>query len=139
MKKIIRLLSVSLLLLTSCATTKSVYPLNGEWAVVRLGDKAIVPTDRTPYLGFNVNDGQVYGFTGCNRLTGSLNAEKFMKGKVTFGALATTRMLCQDDAYEGEFLATLGQARQTEVSANEIKLKDAAGRVIMVLNKKTVK
>lgn len=41
--------------------------------MTNIGGRAITPSDETPFLGFDLNEGNIYGFTGCNRLTGSMN------------------------------------------------------------------
>lgn len=127
---------MALMLFASCATTKSAYSIAGEWNVVNLNGQSITPNESTPYLGFDINEERLYGFTGCNRLTGNLKTSQFMKGKAEFGPLATTRMLCQDDRYEQPFLDALNKVKKSEVTEKEILLKDEVGKVIITLKKK---
>lgn len=136
MKKIICMLAVALGLFGACTSTKSVYTLGGEWQVVNLQGTTITPTESTPFLGFDVNNGSLYGFTGCNRLTGTLDAGQFMKGKPDFSHLGMTRMFCQDDQYETKFVEALNQVKSAEVNADEMTLKNAEGKVVIVLQKK---
>lgn len=136
MKKILYVLPMALMLFASCATTKSAYSLAGEWNVVNLNGQTITPSESTPYIGFDINEERLYGFTGCNRLTGNLKTSQFMKGKADFGHLATTRMLCQDDKYEQPFLDALNKVKQSEMTENEILLKDGNGKVLITLKKK---
>lgn len=136
MKKYLYLIPAAMLLFASCAT-KSAYVLSGDWSVVKLNDQTITPAENTPFIGFDLNEGHVYGFTGCNRMTGELNARKFMKGEANFGHMATTRMLCQDDKYEQPLLEALGKVTTSEVSDKEITLKDKDGNVLLVLKKKS--
>lgn len=136
MKKFIYFIPAFLLFFASCASTKSVYQLIGEWSVVNLNGQNITPSEATPYLGFDINENRLYGFTGCNRLTGNLDANKFLKGKADFGHLATTRMLCQDDKFEQPFLEALNKVKTSEVNGEEILLKDEQGKVIITLKKK---
>lgn len=136
MKKLLYLVPATLLMLASCTGSKSVYQLAGEWNVVNLAGTRITPSQQTPFLGFNLNDGQVYGFTGCNRLTGALDAKAFVKGKPDFSKLGCTRMLCQDDQYEAAFLDALNQVKKSEVTATDMHLFDANGNEILTLKKR---
>lgn len=131
-------LPAALLLLASCATQKSAYQVSGEWNVTKLGEKSITPvTDQTPFLGFDLNDSRVYGFTGCNRLTGAFDANKFLKGEADFSRLGSTRMLCVEDKYETAFLEALSKVTTSEINDGKILLKDKDGKVLLMLEKKT--
>ncbi len=136
MKKFMYLIPATLLMVASCATNKSVYQLSGDWNVVNLNGQAISPAENTPFVGFDTNEGRIYGFTGCNRITGTLDAKQFMKGKVDFSQLGSTRMLCHDDKYETAFLEALSKAVESEVKEKEILLKDKDGKVVVTLQKK---
>ena len=136
MKKFMYLIPATLLMVASCATNKSVYQLSGDWNVVNLNGQAISPAENTPFVGFDTNEGRIYGFTGCNRITGTLDAKQFMKGKVDFSQLGSTRMLCQDDKYETDFLEALSKAVESEVKEKEILLKDKDGKIVVTLQKK---
>lgn len=126
-----------MLFLGSCATQKSAYQVSGEWNVTGLNGKQITPeADKTPFLGFDLNEGRVYGFTGCNRLTGAFNAAEFTKGTADFTKLGCTRMLCHDDKYETEFLSALSKVTASEVEGDKILLKDKDGKVLVTLEKK---
>ena len=83
--KSIFLTLLSLGLLTACSASRSAYTLGGEWDVVNLNGTAITPdTTNTPWLGFNLNEGQIYGYTGCNQLNGGLDAKALFDGKASF-------------------------------------------------------
>ena len=136
MKKFFYAIPAAMLLLASCAGSKSAYVLAGEWNVVNIEGENITPSDETPFLGFNLNDSQIYGFTGCNRLNSELNAKAFIKGKADFTKVATTRMMCKDDKYETKFLNALNETTNTEVNDNNILLKNKEGKVVMTLKKR---
>lgn len=85
-------------LLASCATSnkiKSISALAGEWNITEVEGKAISASDseNPPFIGFDTNENRIYGSTGCNRMTGALNAN-VETGKIDFGAVASTRMMC---------------------------------------------
>ena len=135
MKKFFYVLPAAMMLFASCAT-KSAYVLSGEWNVVNIAGENITPSEETPFLGFNLNDSQIYGFTGCNRLNCNLNAKDFVKGKADFTKVATTRMMCHKDKYEAKFLKALNESTQTEVNDSSILLKNKDGQTVMTLKKR---
>lgn len=136
MKKIFYIISAAMMLLSSCASQKSAYSIGGEWNVINLNGQSITPSDETPFLGFDQAKGNVYGFTGCNRLTGSINLKKLANGKPDFSQMGMTRMLCPDDVYEGPFMDALSKVKTSELKDGEMLLKDAQGKVIIILKKK---
>ncbi len=136
MKKILFGLFAALLLMTSCASSRSAYKLSGEWNVVNLCGQAIAPSGETPFLGFDLNQNVLYGFTGCNRLTGSLDASDLLKGKADFGPLACTRMYCADDKFEQPFLEALGKVEGAAFSEDKLLLKDNKGNTLITLKKR---
>ena len=136
MKKILLGLFAALHLMTSCASSRSAYKLSGEWNVVNLCGQVIAPSGETPFLGFDLNKNLLYGFTGCNRLTGSLDAAKLLKGKANFGPLGCTRMLCPDDKYEQPFLEALGKVEGAAFSEDNLLLKDNKGNTLITLKKR---
>ena len=109
--------------------------LEGRWDITRLNGKAVEQSEETPFLGFNTAQGQLYGYTGCNRITGALNMKEVLKGKISLDGLGSTRMLCRDTRFETEMLATLGQARRIELKDASLQLCDAQGKVLMVLTR----
>lgn len=123
-------------LASSCTSTKSVYQLGGEWTLTSLNGQTLPSADNVPFLGFDTNEGRVYGFTGCNRLTGTLHAKDFVKGKADFGQLGMTRMLCHDDKYEQPFTEALSRVTTSEINGKQMLLKDKDGNTLLILNKK---
>lgn len=117
---------------------KSLSPdrLDGEWNVVELQGETVVPTDRTPFLGFDVKESRIYGFTGCNRITGTLDAGQLLKGKPDFSRMGSTRMMCHDDRYETKFLEALSSAEKAECKGQEFVLSDKDGNVLVRLRKR---
>lgn len=125
-------------LFTSCAASKNANVMAGEWDVVNLNGTSITPeTNVTPFLGFDVANNHVYGFTGCNRLTGQLEASALAKGKADFSRLGCTRMLCQDDQYERAFLQALDEVKHSRLQDERtLQLLDKKGNTIITLRKR---
>ena len=136
MKRFLYIIPAAMLLLASCASSQSAYTVGGEWQVTNMNGKSITPSDETPFIGFDRANGNVYGFTGCNRLTGTANLKKLANGKVDFKQMGMTRMLCPDDVYETEFMEALNQATSMEMKGNEMLLKNKQGKLVLTLKKK---
>ena len=80
---------------------------------------------------------QIMGNAGCNRFFGTYSQDD---GKISVNPLATTRMACAHDVMlkEHDFLVTLESAKQVEMDANMLILKNASGEVVMKFNRKDV-
>lgn len=126
----------ALLVLTSCASGQSVAQLAGEWKVVSIDGQEVEAAEDTPYLGFDLDEKRIYGYTGCNRLTGTLKAKAFVKGHPDFSNLGMTRMLCANDEQERQFMDALNQVKTSEIADGEMQLKDGEGKVRIILRKK---
>ncbi len=129
-------LCLAALTLTSCASrlTLTADELAGEWAVARLDGKAVDPGKDVPYLGFDST--RVYGFTGCNRLMGSLPGEKMKRGEVDFGRVATTMMACPDNRYEQAFMNALRQTERMALVDGQLVMIGADRREVMALERR---
>jgi putative lipoprotein len=82
-----------------------------DWELVSLGEVAAPKGagGRPATLRLDAAQTRAAGFSGCNRYTGpyTLTADS-----LTFGALVSTKMFCQDgDSLERSYLAMLANAR----------------------------
>lgn len=136
MKKILLIFPLTCFLIVACKTQKSEYVLTGEWNVTQIENDSISQTEKTPMIGFNDEKRLIYGFTGCNRLTGSFDPHSFSQGKAIFSNLGMTRMMCQDAIYERALYDALKKVVHSEIKGNEMKLKDSDDNVVLVLKKK---
>lgn len=129
-------LTLAALTLTSCASrlTLTADELAGEWTVTRLDGTTVEPGNDVPYLGFDST--RVYGFTGCNRLTGSLPGRKMKRGEVDFGRVATTMMACPDSRYEQPFMNALRQTERMLLADGQLVMVGADRREVMALERR---
>lgn len=136
MKKVFSLFvsAMALCVMVSCAEKKTFEVLNGEWNVVSVGDFA-VPDSVDAFVGFNVPEQLVYGFTGCNHLTGALPAEVNASVPM-FAALGSTRKMCPDMTVEDALLPALGQVVDFKVDGDKLSFLDAAGATVVSLEKR---
>lgn len=127
-------------LLTACASTKETsqeQSINGEWNIVKIdGDNVKIPQgEDAPFLGINTKENRVYGSTSCNLLTGTLQADLKM-GTIDFGALGSTRKMCQNMETERKVLDALSRSNKFEVKGKTLTLCSPDGKDIMVLRKR---
>ena len=84
--------------MTACGSSKQAaqaIDLTGEWNIVAVnGEK--VQAANMPYIGLDMKGKKVYGNAGCNRMTGTFEADSLQPGKISFGQVGTTRMMCPD-------------------------------------------
>lgn len=140
MKKILMAIC-AVAMMVSCATTKkaaTLSALDGEWNVTEIKGKVIEakPGENKPFIGFRIAEKHVYGSTTCNRLTGGLNADA-AKGTIDFSALGMTRMMCADMTVEDMMTAAMAEIKTYKIKDGKtLNLCDAAGKTVMVLNRK---
>lgn len=141
MKKTLAAICAATAVMASCATgqkASSLYPLGGEWSIVKADGKEIKATDEqsAPFIGFNIGENLIYGSTGCNRLTGAINADP-KSGKIDFSAMGSTRMMCHDMETENLVLGALGKVKTYKVKKDgSMTLHDEAGKTVMEMQKK---
>lgn len=136
----------SLKLVAACSLTMAVASckslpadmLDGEWNAVNISGQDITPSDQTPYLGFDMTEGRLYGFNGCNRLMGSMDTKAFQKGKADFSKMGSTMMACPDNKYEQLFTQAMGEARKIELQDDgSLALENADKKTVMRLTRRT--
>ncbi len=81
------------------------YRLHDIWALQRIGDKVIDPKEMqngVPTIEFQLNEGKIYGFGGCNRFFGNIQLED---GQISFNQVGSTEMACPGLELETKFLS----------------------------------
>ena len=120
--------------LMSCGTGKNsvaVVDFTGEWNIVEVnGEK--VSAENAPFLGFDKDGHRLYGNAGCNRLMGSFELDTLNAGKVKFGQVAATRMMCPDMTLEQNVLEALNKVAGYETVGEDVALNDAEGKPVPV-------
>lgn len=119
----------------ACKTTDPAV-LDGEWAATEIRGEKIEPSEQTPFIGFRVAAGEVYGFTGCNRLTGTADFKQMIEGTADFSKLGMTRMMCMDDVYEQPFMEALNTAKRVKVETDGFVLQNEQGETVARFKKK---
>lgn len=147
MKKVFGILMIVVLgavALQSCKASKDmVRPTNslqGEWNIVELNGSSLVPAEHQPfpYIGFNVSNKSVYGTSGCNRIMGSY--ESLKPGKLNFGQLGMTMMMCPDMELENRVSKMIEQVKSYKfLTSNQIAFYGKGSKPIAVLDKRELK
>lgn len=117
--KPIVLAMISAIALSAAALAHEEMLEGSEWGVV--GDDG----ESARYISF-AGSGQVFGFGGCNRFTGTYEQHE---GHLTIKPMAATRMACATDIMQKEngFLGILGKARGVKVDHTLLLFLDEAG------------
>lgn len=125
-------------LMVSCMSSKKTaqtVDLTGEWNIVTVdGEK--IGNENMPFIGLDAETKRVYGNAGCNRMMGGFELDSVNAGKIHFGQIATTRMMCPDMDTERKVLGALGKVEGYLETEGGIELTDAEGKTVIVLEKR---
>lgn len=124
------------LLLASCQSAKnaSTSPaIAGEWTVTEV-QGVPVTAQPLPYVGFSPADSLVYGYAGCNRISGSYTIEG---DKIVLGPVAATMMACPDMTLEQSILGALNSVETVAApDADHLTLSGKDKTPVMRLEKR---
>ena len=101
--------------MTACGSGKQAVQaidLTGEWNIVTVNGDTI-KAENTPYLGLDMAEKRLYGNAGCNRMMGTFEADSLQPGKIKFGQIGTTRMMCPDMDTESKVAVLTLEKRET--------------------------
>lgn len=136
--------SAAVLVMASCSvsgkTGKSEAEyLGGRWNVTELKGENMIYGNTLPYVVMNIADSTVSGNAGCNMMNGRITLEG--ENGLSFGPVATTRMMCPEADVETSLLAALDGVRAFEVArtgenVDSVMLKSADGEVLVKLMKR---
>ena len=124
--------------MTACGSGKQAVQaidLTGEWNIVTVNGDTI-EAENTPYLGLDMTEKRLYGNAGCNRMMGTFEADSLQPGKIKFGQIGTTRMMCPDMDTESKVLQALNSVQGYAETAQGIALTDAEGNAVLTLEKR---
>lgn len=122
------------LVVVGCVEKKRTDVLGGEWSVVSIGE-LVVPDSVGAFLGFEVSEQLVYGFTGCNQLTGNLLSEVDASTPL-FASLGGTLMMCADMTIEKALLSELPRVVDFNIDGDLLYLLDDTGVAVVALAKR---
>ena len=106
--------------------------ISGAWVVVALAGGRIAPR-APPKIVFN---GRGFGGSdGCNQIGGDI--KRIGRGRIAFGQTIATMMACDTPIMRmaGAFHRALKAARRYEIAGDTLRVADARGNVVMVLER----
>lgn len=75
---------------------------------------------RDAFLSFEINEKKITGNGGCNQINGSYTLDK---KEIHFGPVTSTKMSCEDIAFENTFLDLLSKVDRFEQKGDDLLLK----------------
>ncbi|MBM6882886.1 META domain-containing protein [Bacteroides caecigallinarum] len=132
-KTLISAAAFAAVLLSSCGTASKSVDISGEWNVVSVEGKEVTGN---PYIGFDMENGRLYGNAGCNRIMGGVEIDSVNPGHIGLTNIGTTRMMCPDMETEQKVLEALNEVAGYKASATGVELTDKDGKVLMSLEKR---
>jgi len=119
-----------------CGSYITDYRLHDIWVLEEMKGATVSKEDfngkDVPNMEVNINSNRFFGFSGCNRMTGSLFYEKDV---LRFTQVASTRMACPNMEKESEFLTTLQASTNYKVENNRLYLSNGSKENLLVLRK----
>ena len=85
---------------------------------------------RDAFIRFETDDKRFTGNGGCNQINGGYAVDK---KEIRFGEVVSTKMSCEDIAFESTFLDLLSKVDRFEQKGNDLFLKRKK-EVLLVLN-----
>ena len=87
---------------------------------------------RDAFINFDANEKRFTGNGGCNQISGKYRLDK---NNIHFSEVVSTKMSCEDIAFENSFLAILNSVNKYEMRRNDLLLKRKK-EVVLVLSAK---
>ena len=124
--------------MTGCRSGKNVLPVSqlaGEWNITTVNNEE-AKAEKRPYLVIDLTGNRLYGCAGCNRIMGTVQTENNEAGKISFGKVGSTRMLCPDTKTETAVLQALAKVEGYKGTEENLVLTDANGNSLLTLEKR---
>ncbi|MEO6346757.1 MAG: META domain-containing protein [Aquaticitalea sp.] len=113
--------------LEGCGNYNTDYRLHDIWLLEILNGKKASLEDfknELPNMEINAAENTFTGFAGCNRMNGQLF---FEKGLLRLTNVATTRMMCEPNNKEAEFLKALQSSTTYSIENKRLTLSNPSG------------
>lgn len=119
-----------------CGSYITDYRLHDIWVLEEMKGTPISKEDfegrDVPNMEININNNRFSGFSGCNRMTGSIFYEQDV---LRFTQIASTRMACPSMDKETEFLTALQASTTYQVENNRLYLSNPSEENLLVFKK----
>jgi heat shock protein HslJ len=105
-----------------------------EWVAVEVDNEKITQQDTSRLPNLKLAEGKISGYSSCNRMHGTYTLEK---GKISFGAIAVTKMFCFDTKdLEDKFLKAISEVKFWEYKQNKLYFLNEKKQIIIVFEEK---
>ena len=105
-----------------------------EWIVVAFANEKIEQLSAERFPTMKLSEGKITGYSSCNRMQGTYTMEK---DKITFGAIAVTKMFCFDtQEIEEKYLKALPEVRSWKCEQDKLYFLDENKQIIITFELK---
>ena len=105
-----------------------------EWIVVAFANEKIEQLTAEQFPTMKLSEGRITGYSSCNRMQGTYSMEK---NKITFGAIAVTKMFCFDTKdIEEKYLKMLPEVKSWKCEDDKLYFLDENKQVIITFEAK---
>jgi len=112
------------------------YRIHDIWVLEKMQGTTVSKEDfngnDVPNMEVNINNNRFSGFSGCNRMNGSLFYEKDV---LRFTQIASTRMACPNMEKESEFLSALQSSVNYKIENNRLYLSNDSEENLLIFKK----
>lgn len=123
------------LLISSCSPKNRMMDLKGEWTITQVNGEAI--DLEGAFIGFNPEEGLIYGNSGCNRISAALDLDG-RPNELEIKDIITTLALCENSEIEIMIQDALSKVERFEISSDgqEVTLFDDHKQAVLLLNRR---
>lgn len=119
-------LLIALIAFTTIQCSPKLSPDTGwarqRWVVVEMKGVPVQQSGgrKDAFLNFEINEKRFNGNGGCNQINGNYSVNK---SDINFTDVTSTKMMCQDMAFESTFLTVLSTVDRYEINGADMYLK----------------
>jgi len=109
-----------------------------RWVLVEMKDVPVQQSGsrRDAFISFDVYEKRFTGNGGCNQINGSYDIDN---SSIHFSNVVSTKMSCEDIAFENEFLSLLNRVNRFEQNGDNLLLKDRKDVVLVLRSRETLR
>lgn len=107
--------------------------LHDIWMTATIDGNPINRMVKTPRLEINLTEMKIFGNDGCNEYNGTI--EQVSPTALTFGKIASTRMMCENMDVTNRFNAALSKVSSYKLDGLKLHLMDSNGKEVLSLIK----
>jgi len=107
-----------------------------QWIAVEIGNEKMEQLSAERFPTLKLSESRMMGYSSCNRMTGTYTIEK---DKITFGAIAITKMLCMDTRdIEDKYLKAFSDVKLWKYEQDKLYFLNEKKQVIIIFEEKSI-